>query len=148
MVADPLALDLAERFVDHGSTVPDPFCGFRAASWLLLKERRCGSVSMRTPRLPPHARAKLVPKRRDIIRSVLADLPRAELVKPEERLTAAVNGKVDWFSPAVLNDLEKVVTWLNDMSLDEDELTVWSRVKRDCVMFLCTPRRLEAPSDR
>jgi SAM-dependent methyltransferase len=123
MVADPLALNLAGRFVSTGDTVLDPFCG--SGRLLAAAEKAALRVGIDTnPLACLLTQAKLVPARREVLRSVLAGLPSAKFVKPRRCLTAAVNGNVDWFSPAVLTDLEKAVTWLNEIRLDENELLV------------------------
>ena len=119
MVADDLARSLAEQHVDLGARVLDPFCG----SGRLLAASENASVRVgldMNPLACLMTRAKLANASADLIDEVLSGLAHGRQAPIGERLILT-GRKVDWFSPGTLDQLGRLVSWINGLRLAEPE---------------------------
>ena len=128
MVADELALALAQEHVPDGSRVLDPFCG--SGRLLVASERaalRAGADS--NPLACLVSRAKLARPNAAVIRELLAQIPQERKTRALRfKLSRAMpklelpGRKVDWFAADVAEQLEHITHWINDAQLRKHEL--------------------------
>lgn len=125
MVAEELAIRLAEEYVRPGQMMADPFCGsgrLLAAACDLPGERVGFDVN---PLACLLSKAKFAATSGDAIRRILGEMPepgRRERHAPLIELPA--HRKVEWFSEGALRELSEIVAWLNSLSLDAEERLV------------------------
>ena len=120
MVADGLALSLAARHVRAGDAVLDPFCG----SGRLLAAVRQPSVRVGIDTNPLAClltRAKLADADVDVLAAMLTELHRAKEFSWDFAICVERHRKVDWFTPAALQELTQIVSWINALGLAEPE---------------------------
>lgn len=121
MVADELARDLVATHVPPDSRILDPFCG--SGRILAAADRASVRVGIdANPLAWLLTRAKLSRARPEIISNILRDVSNIQKVNPKYQLKTTAHGSVDWFTPEIALDLEKVVVWLNDLQLADPEL--------------------------
>jgi site-specific DNA-methyltransferase (cytosine-N4-specific) len=122
MVADDLARSLADQHVEPGARVLDPFCG----SGRLLAASENASVRVgldMNPLACLMTRAKLANASADLIDEVLSGLAHGRQASTGERLIVT-DRKVDWFAPGTLDQLGRLVSWINGLRLAEPEALV------------------------
>ena len=120
MVADELAISLVEEHVPPGAKVLDPFCG----SGRLLAAAVHASVRVGIDANPLAwllTKAKLAHANPQTIALILADIEAARRVTRTGATHRREDRKVDWFSPKVERELDKIVTWINGLYLGEAE---------------------------
>ena len=120
MVADELAIDLVRRYLPTGAAVLDPFCG----SGRLLAAAECASVRVGVDANPLAwllTSAKLADASATIIADLVNDLARAKRCAIGATFDAFPRRKVEWFSPGVIFELERIVGWINALKLPEPE---------------------------
>jgi SAM-dependent methyltransferase len=120
MVADGVALTLAARHVRAGDAVLDPFCG----SGRLLAAVRQPTVRVGIDTNPLAClltRAKLADADVDVLAAMLKELDRAKEFSWDCALRLGRHRKVDWFTPAALQELSQIVYWINALGLAEPE---------------------------
>jgi site-specific DNA-methyltransferase (cytosine-N4-specific) len=120
MVADELALSPVRQHVTPKAKVLDPFCG--SGRLLVAAETAAIRVSIdANPLAWLLTKTKLAPTRDAIIAPLVAEIER------EKRTVAAGPGhlfpdrKVEWFTPAVLFELQRITAWINSLKLEEPE---------------------------
>lgn len=129
MLSDELAENLSSRFVRDNSRVLDPFCG-TGRSLLASSTRGADSVGMDVNPLAcliTRAKCVAVPGSRLMM-----------LAEEVERLSAwdhrfvdldlRQDDRVEWFSPAASRQLGRIVSWINGLELDQDELLILAAV--------------------
>jgi site-specific DNA-methyltransferase (cytosine-N4-specific) len=125
IVADELALSLAERYVKPWDAVLDPFCGsgrLLAAAARVPGERVGMDVN---PLACLLTRAKLANPDPTILVDLLNDIGRIRSARNLGKIVALrENRKVQWFSPAALRELSQIVAWINTLQLREPERLV------------------------
>ena len=124
MVADDVAVDLAEKYIGQGSTVLDPFCG--SGRLLFAGAVRSGKyIGIDTnPLACLIVRAKAVFADPFVIGNVVKEMNRAQVTMPKRRLLFQERRRVEWYSENVIEELGQIVRWINAMSLNEPERTV------------------------
>jgi site-specific DNA-methyltransferase (cytosine-N4-specific) len=121
MVADDLAVSLASRFVPSGAKMLDPFCG----SGRLLAAASTASLRMGIDANPLAwllTRAKFARPQPRNIRLIIDEMELAKKRVPGPGLLVDRGRKVAWFSKSVLEELCRIVNWLNSLELSKDEL--------------------------
>ena len=121
MVADELALSIADSCVRPADHVLDPFCG---SGRLLLAGARVRGEFVGldvNPLACLLAKAKSAAVNRDVMLTVLRDMPFARTRIRTGEFVPRGNRKVEWFSPKVLEELGQIVKWVNSLCLDEEE---------------------------
>jgi site-specific DNA-methyltransferase (cytosine-N4-specific) len=121
MVPDELALSLASRFVPTRAKVLDPFCGSgRLLAAATEASLRVGIDINPLAWLLTQAKfAKADPRN---IRSIIAEMASAQKRSPRhELLVGPTERKVKWFSRAVIEELSRIVVWLNSLELSKNE---------------------------
>lgn len=121
MVPDELALSLVNKFVPPNASVLDPFCGSgRLLAAATEASLRVGIDTNPLAWLLTQAKfAKADPRK---VRAIIAEMALAKqraakpgvLVGPTER-------KVQWFSKSVIEELSRIVLWLNSLDLSKNE---------------------------
>jgi site-specific DNA-methyltransferase (cytosine-N4-specific) len=122
MVADELALSLARRFVKPNNSVLDPFCG---SGRLLVAAARVPGERVGVDINPLAClltRAKLANPNVAILSEVLqfAELPQ-KWVGSHKLISLREHRKVEWFQPAVIEELGHIIHWINNLKLDRPE---------------------------
>jgi len=120
MVADELAISLVEENVPSGARVLDPFCG----SGRLLAAAAHASLRVGIDANPLAwllTKAKLAPANPVKIASMLTEIGTARRATRGGTAQRSVGRKVDWFSPKVERELDRIVAWINNLHLAEAE---------------------------
>ncbi len=124
MVADDLAVALAERHVQPGYRVLDPFCG----SGRLLLAAASNSGEMVGIDVNPLGclitMAKSVTASISSISEITNDIERARVKVVASSLDLRDRRKVQWYSDTVLAELSQIVSWVNKLRLKPPEKTV------------------------
>ena len=128
MVADELALALVEKYVPPRARVLDPFCGSgRLLAAVEDAELRVGVDA--NPLAWLLTKTKLASIDNTKIKSILNSIEIARSRKsPDTYLSLATDRKVDWFSSIAINELTKIICWINELELDEPELFLMASV--------------------
>ncbi len=123
MIADKLAMELSDRFVEPGKRVLDPFCG-TGRTLLAAAERgaECVGVDV-NPLAILLTRAKSSKPRPSILENLLLRLSK----RIRKSRTCLIQGlevgrRVDWFSPKARAELSALINWINDTHLEHEEL--------------------------
>jgi site-specific DNA-methyltransferase (cytosine-N4-specific) len=122
MVADELAISLAERFVRPGDSVLDPFCGsgrLLAAAAARSRGRRVG-IDI-NPLACLLTRAKLANADARVLEKIVERLD--EVRSRPFRRTLELRGSrdVQWFPRYALAELAQIIEWVNRLRLKEPE---------------------------
>ena len=121
MVADDLAISLADRYVRSGDYVLDPFCGSgRLLAAAAQKEVFCVGSDL-NPLAYLLTRAKLAWADPTTLADIARSVRSARRRPPAAALELRGCWKVDWFSPSVAVELGQIVAWINELSLGEPE---------------------------
>jgi site-specific DNA-methyltransferase (cytosine-N4-specific) len=121
MVADDLALALADRYVEHGAAVLDPFCGSGRllAAAARVPGRRVGFDA--NPLACLLTRARLANPDPGILTALIDDIHRVRSSVSNTSLRLRNFWKVEWFPPATLAELSQIIDWINRAGLEEPE---------------------------
>ena len=124
MVADDLAIDIANRHVKPGYRVLDPFCG----SGRLLVAGAAVPGEFVGIDVNPLAclitEAKAIDVCPSAIFEIIEDIDRARVKFAAGALEFRERRKVQWYSESVRAELGGIVTWINTLRLDWPERTV------------------------
>ena len=128
MLSDPVAEELAHRFVRPGDTVLDPFCGTgRGLLAAAARGAQCVGVDVN-----PLACLVTLAKTADVSGSRLDEFARAATRRPQTPGPTIVrrpaNCKVDWFPAVAAAELGQIVGWINGMRLSTGERVVLGAV--------------------
>lgn len=124
MVADELAISLANKYVRNASRVLDPFCG---AGRLVMAAAAAGASCTALDRNPlaclitKAKAARTCPK---LIQKLREDIRRRKGVPGGSPLVLRESRKVDWFSEMALKELAQIVHWINGKELPGAEKLV------------------------
>ena len=120
MVADPLAVELVDRYVRPGDSVLDPFCGSGRllASATRVPGRRVGVDT--NPLACLVTQAKLTAVDVALLESLLGELEHARVSFSGASATILLRHqrKVAWFPGRALAELAEIIKWLNTARLD------------------------------
>lgn len=120
MVADELALDLVRRYVPSGSAVLDPFCG----SGRLLAAAANASLRVGVDTNPLAClltNAKLANANASILADIVSQIENGKRARRGKLFGEFEGRQVDWFSPSVLVELERIVGWINALNPPQSE---------------------------
>jgi site-specific DNA-methyltransferase (cytosine-N4-specific) len=120
MVADELALAIVEDHVPENLKVLDPFCG----SGRLLAAAESAAVRVGTDVNPLAwllTKAKFARADDKVIGAVLENIERGKRSAHRGRIRLDQTRKVEWFAPEVIRELDRIVTWINNLDLPEPE---------------------------
>ena len=124
MVADDLAVALAERHVKPGFKVLDPFCG---SGRLLFAGANVPGEFVGID-VNPLACLITMAKAAAVIPSTISDIAKdiecARMGVAVGPLKLRARRKVSWFSESVRVELAQIVAWINELRLDWPERTV------------------------
>jgi hypothetical protein len=123
MVADELATKLAWENIPPGARVLDPFCG----SGRLLAAATQASLRVGIDANPLAwllTRAKLSNASVGGIASALDGIEKARRAIRRGSTYRRADRKVDWFAPKVERELDRIVTWINELHLPEEDRLV------------------------
>jgi site-specific DNA-methyltransferase (cytosine-N4-specific) len=140
MVADELALSLVRRHVTPEAKILDPFCG----SGRLLVAAQTATIRVGIDANPLAwllTKAKLAPARDTVIVSVAAEIEQARRTIAAGPRHLFPDRKVEWFTPAVLFELQRIVGWINSLKLEEPERLLVSAVLSATVREVSFARR-------
>jgi site-specific DNA-methyltransferase (cytosine-N4-specific) len=123
MVADELAISLADRFVPTKSKILDPFCG----TGRMLAAAKNASVCVGFDANPlacllTEAKFALADSKR--IRHICDGLRNAQASESYNDISFPIDRKVDWFSPSVAAELGRIIGWINRKRLARPELLI------------------------
>jgi DNA modification methylase len=123
MVADELALELADEYVRPGGSVLDPFCGSGRLLVAAAKYPGLRHGMDVNPLACLLTRAKLARPDRKVLVRMLDDLQgaRGRLRGKVAALELRASYSVPWFSEAVQGELAEIVSWINASAMDEPE---------------------------
>ncbi|WP_420403552.1 hypothetical protein [Nisaea sp.] len=124
MVADELALSLADEYVHPGARVLDPFCG----SGRFLSASKSASLRVGldvNPLACLVANAKLSQARPEVIANGLSQLDHARKNCTSTKIKT-FERKVDWFSEEAIDELGQIITWINSLNLNKPELFLFA----------------------
>jgi site-specific DNA-methyltransferase (cytosine-N4-specific) len=122
MVADELAISLADRFVRPGDSVLDPFCGsgrLLAAAAARSPGRRVG-VDI-NPLAYLLTRAKLANADPRVLEKILERLDEVRCRPARRTLELRESRDVQWFPTYALAELAQIIEWVNRLRLKEAE---------------------------
>lgn len=120
MVGDDLACSLAEQYVSPQSRVLDPFCG--AGKFLAAAEKAAVRVGIdANPLAWLLTKAKLAPVRPILFSRIVAGLDHARHGTSVGKICSLLDRRVEWFAPAVLLELQRIVCWINSLELEDPE---------------------------
>jgi site-specific DNA-methyltransferase (cytosine-N4-specific) len=118
MVAEELALKLAEKYISPGDVMADPFCGsgrLLAAACDLPGERLGFDVN---PLACLLSKAKFATVEAVDIRRISASMPTCgRRERGSALIPLPMHRIVDWFSVEALRELSEIVAWLNSLRL-------------------------------
>jgi site-specific DNA-methyltransferase (cytosine-N4-specific) len=143
MIADDLAASLAERFIDVGSLVLDPFCG-TGRTLFAAAERggKCIGVDV-NPLAVLIANAKAGGANIEVIDYLLAGLSRDGCRGVAARVDLEPGRRVSWFNEDARRELSQIIGWINRQKLARPELfliaTLLSATVRD--VSLCRKKQ-------
>jgi hypothetical protein len=121
MVPDELALSLASQFVPPNATVLDPFCGSgRLLAAATEASLRVGIDTNPLAWLLTQAKFTKADPRK--IREIIAEVASVKLRSSKPGvLLIPTERKVQWFSTSVIEELSRIVIWLNSLDLSKKE---------------------------
>jgi 16S rRNA G966 N2-methylase RsmD len=123
MIADQLAMELSDRFVEPGKRVLDPFCG-TGRTLLAAAERGAECVGIDVnPLAILLTRAKSSNPRPSILEDLLLRFSKRignSRTCPSKDLE--VGRRVEWFSPKTRTEVSALINWINDTHLELEEL--------------------------
>jgi site-specific DNA-methyltransferase (cytosine-N4-specific) len=120
MVGDELACSLVRRYVPAQARILDPFCG--AGKFLAAAEYAAVRVGIdANPLAWLLTKAKLAPVCHTAFTRIIADLEQARRTASIGPSHSFPDRKVEWFAPAVLFELRRIVCWINSLELQEPE---------------------------
>ena len=122
MVADELALNLAERYVKPGDSVLDPFCGSgRLLAAAARQPGKCVGFDA-NPLACLLTRAKLASPKAIILGDILDDIEHARMgCRHAKALEMCESRQVQWFPTRAIIELAQIVHWINKLKLEEPE---------------------------
>lgn len=127
MIADSLAIDLAARFTTPSSRVLDPFCG-TARTIIAAAARGASTVGVDVnPLACLISRAKVTKVPSALLFKLIDVIPEqaeraaARRSNEFEKRELVAGRKVQWFSLSVRRELSALLTWLNELRLDQHE---------------------------
>ena len=128
MIADELAASLAQRFINPGALVLDPFCG-TGRTLMAAAERggKCLGVDV-NPLAVMIANAKAGAARPAVLDHLICDLSRKRLPSKALLLDLEPGRLVDWFSNDARCELSQIIDWINQQRLDRAELLLVAAV--------------------
>ena len=122
MIADQLAMELSDRFVEPGKRVLDPFCG-TGRTLLAAAERGAECVGIDVnPLAILLTRAKSSNPRPSMLENLLLRL--SERISNSRTCPIRdleVGRRVEWFSPKTRTELSALINWINDAHLEYEE---------------------------
>jgi site-specific DNA-methyltransferase (cytosine-N4-specific) len=120
MVGDDLACSLTEQYVPPQSRVLDPFCG--AGKFLAAAENAAVRVGIdANPLAWLLTKAKLARVCPTAFSRIVAGLDHAKRAASAGTVCSFLDRKVEWFAPAVLFELQRMICWINSLELEEPE---------------------------
>jgi hypothetical protein len=121
MVADDLAISLAEQYVRPGHSILDPFCGSgRLLAAAARKPVFCVGTDL-NPLACLLTRAKLFKPDLEVVRRVARELNSARQRPPTATFQVRGPWKVEWFTPEVVVELGQIVSSINELNLGAPE---------------------------
>ena len=123
MIADELATELSDRFVNPRMRVLDPFCG-TGRTLLAAAERGADCVGVDiNPLAILLTRAKSSHPRSSILEKLLLRFPERTCNTGTCSIRNLEPGrKVEWFSQKTKAELSALINWINDAGLEHQEL--------------------------
>jgi hypothetical protein len=120
MVGDELAFSLARQYVPPQASVLDPFCG--SGKLLMAAEDAAIRVGIDTnPLAWLLTKAKLAPTQETTFALLVAGIEQARRTVSGAPSRPFLDRKVEWFTPPVLFELQRIVCWINSLEIQESD---------------------------